>query len=79
MASATSSKRASRAVRSDQSMTGLPLVARVGEDRGLLWDERRTRRTAEMSWVTVSWVATASSRIVESSALRCFVLALRSP
>ncbi len=32
-----------------------------------------TRRTAEMIWVTVSWVATASSRIVESSARRCFL------
>jgi hypothetical protein len=28
---------------------------------------RATRRTAETSWVTVSWVATASARIVEST------------
>ena len=31
---------------------------------------RATRRTAETSWVTVSWVATASARIVESAARR---------
>ena len=31
---------------------------------------RRTRRIAPISWVTVSWVATASSRTVESSARR---------
>ena len=30
----------------------------------------RTRRTAATNWVTVSWVATASSKIVESSARR---------
>ena len=29
-----------------------------------------TRRIAETSWVTVSWVATASARIVESTARR---------
>ena len=33
---------------------------------------RRTRRIAAINWVTVSWVATASSRIVESSARRVF-------
>jgi NB-ARC domain/WD domain, G-beta repeat/APAF-1 helical domain len=32
---------------------------------------RITRRTAAISWVTVSWVATASSSTVESSARRC--------
>jgi hypothetical protein len=31
---------------------------------------RATRRMAEISWVTVSWVATASARIVESTARR---------
>jgi hypothetical protein len=31
---------------------------------------RATRRIAETSWVTVSWVATASARIVESTARR---------
>ena len=31
---------------------------------------RRTRRTAAISWVTVSWVATASARMVESTARR---------
>jgi hypothetical protein len=31
---------------------------------------RRTRRIAPINWVTVSWVATASSRIVESSVRR---------
>lgn len=31
---------------------------------------RPTRRIAPMSWVTVSWVATASSRTVESRARR---------
>ena len=46
--------------------------------RGLLGDDSRsatgtsraTRRIAAISWVTVSWRATASSRIVESSARR---------
>jgi hypothetical protein len=31
---------------------------------------RRTRRIAATSWVTVSWVATASSKMVESSTRR---------
>ena len=31
------------------------------------------RRTAEMIWVTVSRLATASSRIAESSARRCLL------
>jgi hypothetical protein len=31
---------------------------------------RRTRRIAAINWVTVSWVATASVRIVESSTRR---------
>ena len=31
---------------------------------------RATRRIAAISWVTVSWVATASARIVESTARR---------
>ena len=31
---------------------------------------RATRRIAETSWVTVSWVATASAKIVESTARR---------
>jgi hypothetical protein len=31
---------------------------------------RATRRIAAISWVTVSWVATASSSTVESSARR---------
>ncbi len=31
---------------------------------------RATRRTAAISWVMVSWVATASARIVESTARR---------
>ena len=31
---------------------------------------RRTRRIAPINWVTVSWVATASSRTVESNARR---------
>ncbi len=31
---------------------------------------RATRRTAETSWVTVSWVATASARMAESTARR---------
>ena len=31
---------------------------------------RATRRTAEISWVTVSWVATASAKMVESTARR---------
>src|SRR3954449_8456066 len=35
---------------------------------------RRTRRIAAISWVTVSWVATASVRIVESNARRGFPL-----
>jgi hypothetical protein len=34
--------------------------------------DRATRRTAAINWVTVSWVATASSRIVESIARRVF-------
>ena len=38
---------------------------------------RPTRRIAPMSWVTVSWVATASSRTVESSARR--VLPVSTP
>ena len=38
---------------------------------------RRTRRIAATSWVTVSWVATASSSSVESNARR--VLPLRTP
>ena len=33
---------------------------------------RATRRIAAISWVTVSWRATASSRIVESNARRVF-------
>lgn len=33
---------------------------------------RPTRRIAAINWVTVSWVATASSSTVESSARRCF-------
>jgi hypothetical protein len=33
---------------------------------------RPTRRLAAISWVTVSWVATASSSTVESSARRVF-------
>ena len=35
---------------------------------------RRTRRIAAMIWVTVSWVATASSSNVESSARRVLSL-----
>lgn len=38
---------------------------------------RRTRRIAAISWVTVSWVATASSKMVESNARR--VLPLSAP
>ena len=38
---------------------------------------RRTRRIAAISWVTVSWVATASSRTVESNARR--VLPVSTP
>jgi hypothetical protein len=38
---------------------------------------RRTRRIAAISWVTVSWVATASSSTVESSARR--VLPVNAP
>ena len=38
---------------------------------------RRTRRIAPISWVTVSWVATASSSTVESSARR--VLPVSAP
>ena len=33
---------------------------------------RRTRRIAAINWVTVSWVATASSSTVESNARRVF-------
>jgi hypothetical protein len=33
---------------------------------------RRTRRIAPINWVTVSWVATASSSTVESNARRVF-------
>ena len=33
---------------------------------------RATRRIAAISWVTVSWRATASSRMVESNARRVF-------
>ena len=33
---------------------------------------RATRRIAAISWVTVSWVATASSSTVESNARRVF-------
>jgi len=33
---------------------------------------RATRRTAAINWVTVSWVATASSSTVESTARRVF-------
>ena len=40
---------------------------------------RRTRRIAATSWVTVSWVATASSKIVESSTRRPRPAAPRSP
>ena len=38
---------------------------------------RRTRRIAPISWVTVSWVATASSSTVESNARR--VLPVSAP
>ena len=38
---------------------------------------RRTRRIAPINWVTVSWVATASSRTVESTARR--VLPVNAP
>ena len=39
--------------------------------------DRATRRIAAINWVTVSWVATASSRIVESNARR--VLPVNTP
>jgi hypothetical protein len=35
---------------------------------------RRVRRIAEINWVTVSWVATASSSNVESNAWTCLAL-----
>ena len=38
---------------------------------------RRTRRIAAISWVTVSWVATASSKTTESNARR--VLPVSTP
>lgn len=45
----------------------------VGEQRGVRLDRSRpTRRIAAISWVIVSWVATASSSTTESSARRDF-------
>jgi hypothetical protein len=48
------------------------LVVVVGPklDPARPWTSRRTRRTAATSWVTVSWVATASAKMVESSTRR---------
>ena len=69
----------SRAAGSSQAISGLPgrgVVMPAGAGRA--WrrcsaapgTSRATRRIAAISWVTVSWRATASSRIVESSARR---------
>ena len=57
----------------------LARVIRVAEvaTRSAPGTTRRTRRMAEISWVTVSWVATASSRSVESRARR--VLPYKTP
>ena len=51
----------------------------VGSERhlGAPGTTRRTRRIAAISWVTVSWVATASSSRVESRARR--VLPFKTP
>ena len=84
LASLTSAEtRASRAALSSQAIRGLP-----GSSQSWAWHaaaissaapgtSRRTRRTAAISWVTVSWVATASSRTTESNARR--VLPLSTP
>jgi hypothetical protein len=67
---------ASRAALSSQAMRGLP-----GSSQSWAWQcspmnpsapgtAARTRRIAAISWVTVSWVATASSSTTESSAVR---------
>ena len=63
-----------RVVPGDDRLAGRVVIMSADGDFSGTGDYPPARRTAAMSWVTVSWVATASSSKVESSARRAFPL-----